>query len=96
MKSKKSKIAIIVVSCLLVVALTAGITLYFLFGYTSYKWLAPGDEAIEAIDMADEPALLDMMENTWENAPSQTIVYSLIKDHFTSPLPEGKTEKRLS
>ena len=33
--------------------------------------------------------------NTMETAQPQTIVYGLIKDHFTSPLPAGKTEKKV-
>ena len=37
---------------------------------------------------------LDMMENTWQTALPQTGIYNLIKSHFASPLPEGKTEKK--
>lgn len=33
--------------------------------------------------------------NTMETAQPQTIVYDLIKNHFTSPLPAGKTEKKV-
>lgn len=33
--------------------------------------------------------------NTLETAVPQTEIYNMITDHFTSPLPEGKTEKKL-
>ena len=35
-----------------------------------------------------------LYENTMETAVPQTAVYDLIKTHFTSPLPEGKTAKK--
>ena len=37
---------------------------------------------------------LDIMENTHETAIPQTRIYGLLSKHFTSPLPEGKTEKK--
>jgi len=37
---------------------------------------------------------LGMMENTWQEALPQTEIYNLISEHFNSPLPEGKTEKK--
>ena len=40
-------------------------------------------------------AIAPMFENTTETAVPQTRVYSLICDHFTSALPEGKTEKKV-
>ncbi len=33
-------------------------------------------------------------ENTFETAIPQTEMYNMVKDHFNSPLPEGKTEKK--
>lgn len=33
-------------------------------------------------------------ENTVETAIAQTELYNLVNDHFSSPLPEGKTEKK--
>lgn len=33
-------------------------------------------------------------ENTIETAMSQTDLYDIVKNHFTAPLPEGKTEKK--
>ena len=33
-------------------------------------------------------------ENTIEDAIPQTDIYSMVKDHFSSALPEGKTEKK--
>lgn len=38
---------------------------------------------------------LEMMENKWQDAVPQTAVYSMIEEHFKSPLPEGKTEKKV-
>ena len=38
---------------------------------------------------------ISVYSNTMEDAMPQTMVYSLIKDHFTSPLPEGKTTKKV-
>ncbi|MCR5485400.1 MAG: alkaline phosphatase family protein [Clostridiales bacterium] len=38
---------------------------------------------------------ISIFTNTMEDAQPQTIVYSLIKDHFTSALPQGKTEKKV-
>lgn len=37
---------------------------------------------------------LTVFDNTIDHAVAQTEVYGLIKSHFTSPLPEGKTEKK--
>ena len=37
---------------------------------------------------------LKIMENTRQTALPQTEVYNLISEHFNSPLPEGKTEKK--
>ncbi|MBQ7545349.1 MAG: alkaline phosphatase family protein [Clostridia bacterium] len=44
--------------------------------------------------MARIDAIQSMFENTPETAVPQTRVYSLICDHFRSPLPAGKTEKK--
>ena len=33
-------------------------------------------------------------ENTIETAIPQTELYNIVKEHFKSPLPEGKTEKK--
>ena len=38
---------------------------------------------------------ITLFANTMEDALPLTKVYSLIKDHFTSALPEGKTEKKV-
>lgn len=38
---------------------------------------------------------VDIYENTTDTALPQTDVYGLIKNHFESPLPEGKTEKKV-
>lgn len=37
---------------------------------------------------------IDFYQNTLETAIPQTELYSVIKNHFNSPLPEGKTEKK--
>ncbi len=36
----------------------------------------------------------DVYENTVETAYPQTVVASLVRSHFATPLPEGKTEKK--
>ena len=82
---------------ILVVVLIGGIV----GGYVGYnltyhpsKWLAEGDDAIEAMEYQTALASLPMMENTWEEALGQTAIHDLIEAHFAAPLPEGKTEKK--
>ncbi len=37
---------------------------------------------------------LSIMENSWQTALPQTVIHSLLEEHFKAPLPEGKTEKK--
>ncbi len=37
---------------------------------------------------------LSVYENAIETALPQTVIYDVISEHFNSPLPEGKTEKK--
>lgn len=37
---------------------------------------------------------ISFLENTWQNALNQTEVYSLIMQHFYTPLPKGKKAKK--
>ncbi len=46
-------------------------------------------------DYKEAVASLDFLENTTETAIGQTQIYDIINSHFTSPLPEGKTEKKV-
>lgn len=49
-------------------------------------------------EMADFEAAVagsGVFENTWQTALPQTKIYNLIRGHFTSPLPAGKTKKKV-
>jgi len=81
----------------LFIATAAVVTVFaviHLLDYNPRTWTVPGDDKISEMPFEQELESLDMMENTWETAVPQTRIYSLIKDHFESPLPEGKTEKK--
>ena len=84
--TKKKIIAIVAI--LLVVV---GVTLIFTVAIPKTKY---------ATDEADTEALYRQniatvgYENTVETAIPQTEIYNMIKEHFESELPEGKTEKK--
>ncbi len=84
MKNKKLIIAIIAVVLVIAGAVTA-------FALTSkpYKTDANDTEEFYRQNVASVG-----YENTIETAIPQTALYAVIKDHFTSELPEGKTEKK--
>ena len=48
----------------------------------------------EKMDFEQAITSFDFMSNTWETAVPQTEIHRLIEEHFASPLPEGKTEKK--
>ena len=50
--------------------------------------------APEDTKFGKELETIGMMENTWDEAVPQTEIYNLIREHFTAPLPEGKTDKK--
>lgn len=82
--------------CFTVAVMAAAIAVSVL-AYTNpqpTQWRVEGDDAIEEIAFEEELKNLDMMSNTWETAVPQTEIYNLVKEHFNSPLPEGKTEKK--
>ncbi len=87
------KVLKILIPVLCVLLIVGGCVLN-LFIYHPSKWLAPGDDAVPDTPFEDAINSLDMMENTWETALPQTVVYDLISAHFAAPLPEGKTEKK--
>ena len=90
---KIRKILIPVLVVLLIGGAFGGYVLHELTYHPS-KWLVEGDDAVPEIPFEDAINALDMMDNTWETALPQTAVYEIITDHFSSPLPEGKTEKK--
>lgn len=78
---KKKIIAIIAV----VLVIAAALTLYF----TRYHRDANDTEEFFRQNVSSVN-----FENTIEDAIPQTDIYSIVKEHFTSGLPEGKTEKK--
>ena len=91
---KAAKSLIPVLAVLLIGGLIGGYVWYNLTYHPS-KWLAEGDDAVLAAeDYQQSLETLPVLENTWQEALPQTAVYDLIKAHFASPLPEGKTEKK--
>lgn len=78
---KKKIIAIIAV----VLVIAAALTLYF----TRYHRDANDTEEFFRQNVSSVN-----FENTVEDAIPQTDIYSIVKEHFTSELPEGKTEKK--
>ncbi len=86
MKNKK-KIILSVISVIVVLGIIAGaLALYF----TRYHKDKDDTEELFRKNVAAVG-----YENTIEAAYPQTDVYDIIKDHFESELPEGKTEKKV-
>ena len=86
MKNKK-KVILSVVSVIAVLGIIAGaLALYF----TRYFEDDKDTEAFYRQNVASVS-----YENTIETAYPQTDLYDIIKEHFESPLPEGKTEKKV-
>ncbi len=81
MNNKKKIFAVIAI----VLVIAASLTLYF----TRYMWDINDTEALYIENIAHVG-----YENTIETAIPQTELYNVINDHFTSELPEGKTEKK--
>jgi predicted AlkP superfamily pyrophosphatase or phosphodiesterase len=87
MKAKKKKIIISIVSVILVIGIIAGaLALYS----TRYKRDKNDTEEFYRKNVASVG-----YENTIETAYAQTELYDIIKGHFESELPEGKTEKKV-
>lgn len=85
MKNKK-KIITAVISVVLVIAIIGGSILLYTKRYAFDK------NDTEALYRENIAAV--EYENTIETAIPQTALYDVIKNHFTSELPEGKTEKK--
>ena len=91
---KAAKILIPVLIVLVIGGLIGGYVWYNMTYHPS-KWLADGDNAFSApADYQQSLEALPNLENTWQEALPQTVVYDLIEAHFAAPLPEGKTEKK--
>ena len=82
MKKNKKKI-IAIIAIVLVVA--SAIALYA----TRYMWDINDTEKLYNTNVASVG-----YENTIETAIPQTELYNIINEHFSSELPEGKTEKK--
>ena len=91
---KSVKIIIAVIACVLVIGGVIGGYVGYELTYHPSKWLVEGDDALEDIPYEEEVENLPLMANTWQEALPQTEIYTLIKNHFDAPLPEGKTEKK--
>ena len=86
MKNKK-KLIISIVAILLILALV-GTGIYFYFN--RYAWDRNDTEDLYMQNIASVG-----YENTVETAYPQTDLYGIIKAHYESELPEGKTEKKV-
>lgn len=85
MKNKK-KIITAIISIVLVIAIIGGSILLYTKRYAFDK---NDTEPFYKENIAEVE-----YENTIETAIPQTALYDVIKNHFTSALPEGKTEKK--
>ena len=86
MKSKK-KIIITVVAVVLVLGIIAGALALYFTRYTRDK--------NDTEELFRQNVASVNYENTIETAYPQTDLYGIIKEHFESELPEGKTEKKV-
>ncbi|MCH5197433.1 MAG: alkaline phosphatase family protein [Oscillospiraceae bacterium] len=86
----------IILSVLLAVIVIAGVAGYALQKQSYHPGKPYSNAEEEFPDIPFEEALeqLNVMENRWQDASPQIILYNLIKMHFDAPLPEGKTEKK--
>ena len=91
---KATKIILAVVCAVLVIGGAIGGYVGYQLTYHPSKWLAEGDDALPEMPFEDALGELTVLSNTWEEALPQTEIYTLIRDHFAAPLPEGKTEKK--
>ena len=87
------KLKFIIPICVLIIA-AVGVWAYFTYLYMPSNWMVEGDDAVSEVPFEEELNGLDMMDNTWEQAVPQTEIYNVLKAHFESPLPEGKTVKK--
>ena len=85
MKNKKKLIIIIVAVVLALGIVAGGLAIYF----TRYNTDKNDTEELYRQNIASVN-----YENTIETAYPQTDLYDIIKEHFESELPEGKTEKK--
>ena len=84
---KNKKIIIAIIAVVLVAAIAAGVV--FTMNYAPYE-NDPGDTE----ELYRENVAAVGYENTIETAVPQTELYNIVNEHFSSPLPEGKTEKK--
>mgnify|MGYP002621573986 CR=1 FL=1 len=73
-----------ITSCLLLLAFVASFAI-FVNSLNLADTVEDYDKRIKSVDF---------FESNFENAVPQTDVYTIIKEHFNSELPEGKTEKK--
>lgn len=81
---KSVKIALKIIVPIAVLAIAVLVTLFFL-------WNPIGDTQDKYLERVYSNT---HFSNDLETAVPQTEIYNIIKDHFDSPLPEGKTEKK--
>lgn len=79
---KKKKILIIVIAVLVIIGAVA-------LPFMGYK-----KDSKDTKELFEENVASVGYENSIETAIPQTELYNMIKNHFTSPLAEGKTEKK--
>ncbi len=91
---KKSVKILIIVLAVILVAGIIGLVVHSKVNTDPTKWTVEGDDQIPEMSFEEAVESLDLMENTWQTAIPQTEIYNIIKDHFNSELPEGKTVKK--
>lgn len=72
--------------------IVAGIASFFMLMYGMIVGVNDGSDTIPAYREKIES--ISAYTNTLENPIAQTDIYDMIEDHFSSPLAEGKTEKK--
>ena len=95
-KMKKSiKITLAIVLCIVIIGASVGGWVGYNLTYHPSKWLVESDSSVEEMPFEDSVAsVASYMSNTWQTGLPQTAIHDLIEQHFASPLPEGKTEKK--
>ena len=94
-KTKKKKVIKILLKIfipIIVVALVLGIGMQIAGFGAFYGFYEPKSNSSKYTDELESYGIWD---NTIENQIPQTVVHKLVMDHFNSPLPKGKTVKKV-
>lgn len=94
-KTKKKKVIKILLKILIpiiAIAVVLGIGMQIAGFGAFYGFYEPKSNSSKYTDELESYGIWD---NTIDNAVPQTVIYKLVMDHFNSPLPEGKTAKKV-